>query len=84
MVRRGTDVLLTCDRKFIKRGAVMAKSMTKVRPPTELMDRLLELGMHEFWAGGIFEHPGCPFAQANVVAGDLGKLPLLLSVIYDD
>jgi hypothetical protein len=80
----GADVLLTCDRKFISRGATIPTSMTKVLPPTALRDRLLELGMHEFWSGGILDHPGCPFAQADVIAGDLGKLPLLLCVIDAD
>lgn len=80
----GADVLLTCDRKFINRGAAIPNPTTKVLPPTELMDRLLELGMHDFWSGGILDHPGCPVAQGNGVAGDLGKLPILLSVLGDD
>jgi hypothetical protein len=77
----GADVLLTCDRKFIKRGATLPGSVTKVLAPTQLMDRLLELGMYQFWAGGLLDHAGCPFSSASVVAGDLGKLPLLLSAL---
>lgn len=79
----GADVLLTCDRKFIRRGSTMLTSMTKVMSPTDLMDRLLAFGMHQFWSGGILDHPDCPFASAEVIAGDLGKISLLLAAIGD-
>ncbi|WP_018599379.1 hypothetical protein [Mycobacterium sp. 155] len=80
----GADVLLTCDRKFIRCGNTMPTPMTKVMPPTDLMDRLLAFGIHQFWSGGILDHPGCPFASADVIAGDLGKISLLLAAIGDD
>lgn len=79
----GADVLLTCDRRFIKRGSRLAGGTTKVLAPTDLMDRLLELGMYEPWVGGFLDHPHCPFAGHDVISGDLGKIPLLLSVLDD-
>lgn len=30
------------------------------------------------------DHPDCPYAYPDVIAGDLGKLPLLLSVLGDE
>lgn len=80
----GADVVLTCDRRFIKRGARLGERLTKVMAPTELVERLLHVGMHEFWRGGLLDHPDCPYAYPDVIAGDLGKLPLLLSALGDE
>ncbi|WP_100489918.1 hypothetical protein [Mycobacteroides abscessus] len=79
------DVLLTCDRKFIRRGGALPTSVTKILSPTALLQRMRAFGMDNFFLGGLIDHAGCIYAAADpLLLGDTTKWDPLLSAIAGD